>query len=117
MELEARNVPLQWSKDCGIARRCKLFLGRELERGARVQGDLFVGPPMERRNPEVIGSSVGLVPINAFELSRWRGGRCPCYARHVKPQGGAFNCDFRFPLIFLSQAKSIGCQRGKIQFP
>ena len=48
MELEARNVPLQWSKDRGIARRCKLFLGRELERGARVQDHLFVGPPMER---------------------------------------------------------------------
>ena len=29
----------------------------------------------------------------------------------------AFNCDFRFSLIFLSQAKSIGCKRKKIQFP
>ena len=25
--------PKHWSKDCGIARRCKLFLGAELERG------------------------------------------------------------------------------------
>jgi hypothetical protein len=27
---------------------CKLFLGAEFERGALVQDDLFVGPPMER---------------------------------------------------------------------
>jgi hypothetical protein len=33
------------------------------------------------------------------------------------PQGRAFNSDFRFYLIFLSQAKSIGCKRKKIQFP
>jgi hypothetical protein len=26
---------------------CKLFLGTEFERGAMVQEDLFVGPPME----------------------------------------------------------------------
>ena len=32
MELDARNVPPDWSQDCGIARRCKLFLGTELER-------------------------------------------------------------------------------------
>src|SRR5713226_1837672 len=32
MELEARNVPPDWSQDCEIARRCKLFLGAELER-------------------------------------------------------------------------------------
>jgi hypothetical protein len=49
MELEARNVPPHWSQDCGIARRCKLFLGTELERGARVLEDPFVWPPMERR--------------------------------------------------------------------
>jgi len=49
MERQARSVPPDWSKDCGIARRCKLFLGTELERGARVLGDLFVWPPMERR--------------------------------------------------------------------
>ena len=49
MELQARSAPPDWSKDCGIARRCKLFLGTELERGARVLGDLFVWPPMERR--------------------------------------------------------------------
>ncbi len=44
-ELEARNVPPDWSQDCGIARSCKLFLGRELERGVSVQADLFVWPP------------------------------------------------------------------------
>jgi hypothetical protein len=32
-------------------------------------------------------------------------------------QGRAFNCDFRFSLIFLSHAKSIGCKRKRIQFP
>jgi hypothetical protein len=47
VELQARNAPPDWSKDCGIARRCKLFLGPELERGTMVQGDLFVWPPME----------------------------------------------------------------------
>src|SRR5713226_2586266 len=41
--------PRDWSQDCGIARRCKLFLGTELERGALVQEGLFVWPPMERR--------------------------------------------------------------------
>ena len=35
-------------KDCGIARRCKLFLGAELERGTMVQEDLSVRPPVER---------------------------------------------------------------------
>jgi hypothetical protein len=49
MELEARNVPPNLSKDCGIARRCKLFLGTELERGAMVLEDPFVWPPTERR--------------------------------------------------------------------
>jgi hypothetical protein len=42
-------MPPHWSKDCGIAGRCKLFLGTELERGALVQEDPFVWPPMERR--------------------------------------------------------------------
>jgi hypothetical protein len=49
MELEARNVPPDLSQDCGIARRCKLFLGAELEQGAMVLEDPFVWPPMERR--------------------------------------------------------------------
>ena len=31
-ELDARNVPPDLSQDCGIARRCKLFLGAELGR-------------------------------------------------------------------------------------
>jgi hypothetical protein len=51
----------------------------------------------------------------ALERSRWRDGRFACYALHVMPQDRAFNCDFRFYLIFLSQAKSIGCKRKKIQ--
>ncbi len=55
--------------------------------------------------------------ISAFERSRWRGGRFACYAPQVMPQGRAFNCDFRFSLIFLSPAKSIGCKRKRIQFP
>jgi hypothetical protein len=55
--------------------------------------------------------------VCAFERSRWRGGRFACYALQVMPQGRAFNCDFRFPLIFLSPAKSIGCKRKRIQFP
>jgi len=39
-----------WSKDCGITRRCKLFLGAEFERGAMVQENLLVGPPPGRDN-------------------------------------------------------------------
>jgi hypothetical protein len=56
-------------------------------------------------------------PMIALERSRWRDRRFACYAPHVMLQGGAFNCDFRFSLIFLSQAKSMGCKRKKIQFP
>src|SRR5438309_1085919 len=56
-------------------------------------------------------------PVCALERSRWRDGRFACYAPYVMLQGRAFNCDFRFPLIFLSQAKSIGCKRKKIQSP
>jgi len=41
--------PTHWSQDCRIARRRKLLLGTEFERGAMVQEDLFVEPPMERR--------------------------------------------------------------------
>jgi hypothetical protein len=60
---------------------------------------------------------VGKFPVTAFERSRWRDGRFACYAPHVMLQGRAFNCDFRFSLIFLNQAKSAGCKRKKIQFP
>src|SRR2546425_634388 len=56
-------------------------------------------------------------PVCALERSRWRDGRFACYAPYVMLQGRAFNCDFRFSLIFISQAKSIGCKRKKIQFP
>src|SRR6266566_5079370 len=38
------NFPHNWSKDCRIARRCKLFVGTELERGAIVLEDPFVWP-------------------------------------------------------------------------
>jgi len=48
-ELEARNVPPDLSQDCGIARRCKLFVGTELERAWWYWTALFVWPPMERR--------------------------------------------------------------------
>ncbi|SRR6266478_9552816 len=37
-------MPPHWSQDCGIARRCKLVLGTELERGTVVQEDPFVWP-------------------------------------------------------------------------
>ena len=37
--------PTHWCKDCGITRRCKLFLGAELERGVMVLEDPFVWPP------------------------------------------------------------------------
>jgi hypothetical protein len=36
-------------KDCGIARRCKLFSGTEFERGAMVLEDPLVWPPLEHR--------------------------------------------------------------------
>ncbi len=49
MGLEARKCPPDLSQDRGIARRCKLFLGTELGRGALVQEAPFVWPPMERR--------------------------------------------------------------------
>jgi len=49
MGLEAHKCPPAIGhKDCGIARRCILFLGTELERGAMVLEDPFVWPPMER---------------------------------------------------------------------
>jgi hypothetical protein len=33
------------------------------------------------------------------------------------PQRSAFNSDFRFSLVFLSHAKSMGYRRREIQFP
>jgi hypothetical protein len=56
-------------------------------------------------------------PGTPFERSRWRGRRFACYAQHVMPQGGAFNCDLRSALIFVSPAKSLDCKRKKIEFP
>jgi len=55
---------------------------------------------IRRRRPEVASNSY--LPRTPFEPSRWRGGRFACYAPHVMQQGNAYNCDFRFPLIFLS---------------
>lgn len=40
------NVPAIDRKGCGMARRCKLFLGTECEQDALVQEELFVGPPL-----------------------------------------------------------------------
>jgi len=40
------NVPAIDHKGCGMARRCKLFLGTECEQGALVQEELVVGPPL-----------------------------------------------------------------------
>jgi hypothetical protein len=37
--------PYWMCEDYGIARRRKLFIGTEFERGALVQEDLFVWPP------------------------------------------------------------------------
>ena len=45
----AQMSPTHWCKDCGIARRCKLFLGAELERGARVPEGPVRLAVMERR--------------------------------------------------------------------
>src|ERR1700756_5457012 len=58
-----------------------------------------------------------LLNMPSTQRSRWRGGRFACYAPRVMPQGRPFNCDFRFSLISLSHAKSIGCKRKEIQFP
>jgi hypothetical protein len=51
VKLHAREVlpPRVGPQDCGFARRRKLILGSELERAVRVQEDLLVGAPMERR--------------------------------------------------------------------
>src|SRR6266705_1413483 len=43
------KCPPHWSKDCGIARSCKLFLGTDLERGAPVLEAPVVWPLLERR--------------------------------------------------------------------
>jgi hypothetical protein len=79
--------PTHWCKDCEIARRCKLFLGAELERGARVPEGPVRLAVMERRGEfaaaglqtqsylegehnarwaALTGSSVGFVPTNGL---------------------------------------------------
>ena len=47
--MSCRPPVVGWFEVCRIARRRKLFLGAEFERGAKVQANLFAGPPMERR--------------------------------------------------------------------
>ena len=41
--------PTNWCKDCVVARRCKLFLGAELERCAMVLEDPFLWPTSARQ--------------------------------------------------------------------
>jgi hypothetical protein len=71
MELEARNVPPDLSQHCGIARRCKLFLGTELGRGALVQEDPFVWPPMERRREFAAASLQAQPYLEPENNARW----------------------------------------------
>src|SRR5713226_10178580 len=71
MELQARSAPPDWSKDCGIARRCKLFLGTELGRGAKVQGYLFVWPPMERRREFAAANLQAELYLEREHNARW----------------------------------------------
>jgi len=85
MELDARNVPPDWSQDCGIARRCKLFLGTELGRGALVQEDPFVWAPMERRREF---AAANLQAESYLEREHNAMG-CACRrARHKRHYGG-----------------------------
>lgn len=48
------NAPTNWCKDCVVARRCKLFLGAELERCAMVLEAPFLWPAMERRRESCV---------------------------------------------------------------
>lgn len=52
MKLQAGVLPPalvpNWFQDCGIARRCKLFVGTEFGRGAIVQENLLLVPAVER---------------------------------------------------------------------
>jgi hypothetical protein len=61
--------------------------------------------------------SVVQFPITAFERSRRRGGRFARYARDIMLDYEVLNRNLRSPLTFLSNAKSIGCGRKKIQSP
>ena len=54
------------SQDCGIARRSTLFLRTEFERGAMVQEDLLLVPPLEQTSMVPIG----LVPITSPPFPR-----------------------------------------------
>src|SRR5437870_268327 len=58
-------------QDRGIARRCKLFLGTELERGAPVLEDLFVWPPMERRREFVAANPQAESYLEREHNARW----------------------------------------------
>ncbi len=58
-----------------------------------------------------------LVPRNALERSRWRGGRFACYAPHVMPPRNASNCGSR-TCSFSKYHKTNSLQMvGKIEFP
>ncbi len=83
MGLEARKCPPAIGhKDCGIARRCILFLGTELERGAMVLEDPFVWPPMER-HAEFAAPTCKL-SLTLSERSRMRSaGCCPVAPRII----------------------------------
>jgi hypothetical protein len=50
-------------KDCGIARRCKLFLGVELERGAIVLEDPFVWPAWNAAKNSQRASKLSLIVV------------------------------------------------------
>src|SRR6267142_2654873 len=72
MGLEARKCPPAIGhKDCGIARRCILFLGTELERGAMVLGDPFVWPPMERCSEFAAGNLQAESHFEGVHNARW----------------------------------------------
>lgn len=72
-----------WSQDCGIARRCKLFVGTEFERGAIVQENLLFVPAVERAsitecftrsnffyNPESFPTALRIVGYAGFYAPR-----------------------------------------------
>jgi len=59
-------------KDCGIARRCILFLGTEFERGSMVLGDPFVWPPLKRSRGRLIISILRSAESTTIWLGAFR---------------------------------------------
>jgi hypothetical protein len=99
------KCPPHWSKDCGIARRCKLFLGTELERGALVQEDPFVWPPGERRREFAAANLQAVSYLGSESTTRdgLRLGRTPQAALTAKVltlSPAAFLCATSSILIF-----------------